>query len=184
MAEIQSEYLDYLPHDRRGPRHTGRERSTNPGVDTTRKVINDIPNQLVNDYFHWLDIESQEVELRPIDQPWVSSSENWVLKMFNGPTLQKECTSESLLDMQGPTLALLEEIFAFFDCRNNLFVTVNNLKEFTLELPRFALVFTLNAKGQLECRNFPGMVIDPSQEIGTLIGLKSLLVLRSGEVTK
>lgn len=48
----------------------------------------------------------------------------------------------------------------------------------SVDLPRFRLSFDVNDDGQLECHNFPSMIVDDKQCSGTMVGLENQLVLR------
>ena len=44
----------------------------------------DLPSALVQDQVHWLNLSMKIIEIRPIEQPWKESPDNWRI----------DCTSE------------------------------------------------------------------------------------------
>ena len=50
-----------------------------------------------------------------------------------------------------------------------------------VSLPRYNLRFSIDSCGHLECRDLPGFFLSPAQNIGTLFGLKSKLVLKNDD---
>ncbi|KDR74247.1 hypothetical protein GALMADRAFT_141321 [Galerina marginata CBS 339.88] len=163
--------------------HAGRVFELVPH-DILRK---DFPTLFVMEYAHWMDLQSGEVEFRPLDRPWEQSPENWRLLFSSTPNscrmIYGSAGTRHLIDLRsgifediaaciGP-LEASEYLTAVYDAQS---------RAITIELPRLRLSFFLS-DGKLESRNFQGMVIDEDQCTGTMIGLRNQLVLRHKEPT-
>src|SRR4051794_9723816 len=60
----------------------------------------DFPFHLVDQYFHWLHLNTWTVEWRPLKQPWDSLSEHWRLSFT--PLQQLSRKAVSLVDVRSP----------------------------------------------------------------------------------
>ena len=136
----------------------------------------DLPDSFVNDYTHWLDLSSKEIEFRPLNLLWLSSPRNWRLEYhLHGPW----CLSKGerrLVDMRSSTSAAVMEVFKSLEVAEFVHVMLFKDIELHVFLPRLKLNFFLNATGDMECRELR-RIVDCDQALGTLIGLKSRLVL-------
>ncbi|KIM42888.1 hypothetical protein M413DRAFT_26859 [Hebeloma cylindrosporum] len=144
-------------------------------------LLEDFPMLFVTEHTHWMDVQSGEVEFRPLHRLWDSSPQNWRLQFSPGSPsrmIQKTPDARLLLDIRSRTfqgisarilpLERAEYLTVVFDVPSrNVFI----------ELPRFRLEFFIN-NGELESKNLQSMVIDSDQCTGTMIGLNSQLVLR------
>ncbi len=140
------------------------------------ELVDDLPVAFVNDYVHWLDVESQEIELRPRDQPMRSNLENWRIRYkLKGPSnmLLKDKT---LVDIRSQTCNMIVDIFGALEAVEHIHVTLSNDQRLEVALPRYDLHFFLNHDGEFQCYEL-GKIVDPDQSVGALIGLKSRLVL-------
>uniref|UniRef100_A0A0W0G780 ubiquitinyl hydrolase 1 n=1 Tax=Moniliophthora roreri TaxID=221103 RepID=A0A0W0G780_MONRR len=141
----------------------------------------DLPVRLVNDYTHWLDLDSGNIELRPLSGIWESSDCNWIIHFLQVPRV---CTNPTrmMIDINSPTFQMIAATLAPFEKSEYLTVTCAKSMDaatLSVDLPRYRLSFFRNSNDALESRNFPGMVIDhEDQSIGALYGLRSRLVLR------
>ena len=140
----------------------------------------DLPSSFVTDYTHWLDIEKWEVEFRPRDNSWRSSPEHW--RLMYRPNSKSELiqVKRKLVDVQSRTFAAVRKIFGILDEWQHIHVTLVNDNHLEVALPRLDLRFFLNAKGDLECYELR-RIVDPDQSLGTLIGLRSRLILCGSE---
>lgn len=144
----------------------------------SENFIGDLPNSFVDDYTHWFDLYSTEIEFRPIDLPWKSSMDNWRLQYQVGldfaPRLSKG--ERRLIDVRSRSFTAVMEVFGCLESAQFVHVTLH--KEIKLEvfLPRLKLNFFLNQAGELQCQELR-KIVDCDQSLGTLIGLKSRLVL-------
>lgn len=138
--------------------------------------IHDLPSAFIERYFHWLNIARQEIELRPLNQAWQSSLDNWRLLYQSGSTSTLVRKDRRLIDIRSGTCANIQGIFGALETIENVHVTLSDSGCLEVALPRYDLRFFLNHDGELECREFC-KVVDPDQSVGTLIGLESRLVL-------
>ena len=155
-----SEILQLVPHD---------------------EFLSDLPTSLVQNYTHWLDLSNSEIELRPIENPWESSTQNWRIR-FSHASYSRMCREPSLflIDIRSPTFQMISTSLRPLESANNLIITYSyNDGKLSVDLPRFRLSFFLNDSNLLESQNLPGMVIDLNQSTGTMFGLSDQLVLRA-----
>jgi len=129
-----------------------------------------------------MDINSGEVEFRPLDQIWKPSSQNWRLVFPDGRPrmIHGEQGTRYLVDIRSGTFNGIAARIRHFEYSEYLTIVYdfnNQSRPISIELPRFRLSFFLS-EGELESKNMHGMVIDNNQCTGTMIGLKSQLVLR------
>lgn len=142
--------------------------------------VHDLPSALIEGYFHWLDIARQEIELRPLNQGWQSSLDNWRLLYEPGSTSILVRNDRRLIDIRSGTCAKIHRIFGALETLENVHVTFSDSRCLEVALPRYDLRFFLNHDGEFECRELC-KVVDPDQSVGTLIGLGSRLVLSGAQ---
>ena len=141
-----------------------------------RAFSQDLPSAFITDYTHWLDIENREVEFRSNNNPWKSSPENWRLMYRKNAKPELIQGKRKLVDVQSKTFAAATKIFGALDEWQHIHVTLVNDIHLKVALPRLDLHFSLNAKGDMECHELR-KIVDPDQSLGTLIGLRSRLIL-------
>jgi hypothetical protein len=125
-----------------------------------------------------MDMNSGEVEFRPLDRLWDPSAQNWRLVFSpNGPSRMIHGTRH-LLDIQSGTFQGFAARIRPLEYSEYLTIFLNiQSYGISIELPRFRLSFFVHGS-ELELKNMQGMVIDNNQCTGTMIGLSSQLVLR------
>lgn len=138
--------------------------------------INDLPSAMVEEYFHWLDVARQEIEFRPVNQPWRSSLDNWCLLYQPRSISVLTQRDRKLIDVRSRTFGEILRIFGALETVENVHVTLSGSERLEVALPRYDLNFFLNHDGEFECRELC-RVVDSNQSVGTLIGLQSRLVL-------
>ena len=141
-----------------------------------RVFSKDLPSAFILDYTHWLDIENREVEFRPNNNPWKSSTEHWRLMYRQNSKSELIQGDRKLVDVESRTFASATKLFGALDERQHIHVTLVNDVRLEVALPRLDLRFILNAHGEMECQELR-RVVDPDQSLGTLIGLRSRLIL-------
>jgi len=157
------------------------------------KLRGDLPSSLVNDHVHWLNLSTSTIEIRPLKKLWEESSENWKIdctpgryRMYKG--------HETLVDIRSPTWAVVSKYLAnFCKCLDSPLPideqrgfcdilittsTIDSVPQLSVAFPRYDLSFFVNARDELESRDFKDMVYDEDQSIGTLFSIENLLVLR------
>ena len=144
----------------------------------------DFPSHFINEYFHWLNLRTGEVEFRPTGSPWTSEPSNWRLH-FLTHTAQSHVMirkrtlsgpSEGLVDIRSATFGMVSSLLSSLEIPEHIIVSRTG-KVLEVSLARFHLSFFVNELSELECRSIPGYVVDKTQSIGTMFGLKTRLVL-------
>ncbi|KIN98294.1 hypothetical protein M404DRAFT_855146 [Pisolithus tinctorius Marx 270] len=141
-----------------------------------QKLASDLPTALVENHVHWINLTTHTMEVRPIENLWGSSPDNWTLHFSPGcHSMIKGDTT--LFDVRSETWRMLSERLQRLENPRNIIITLENSRV-SVNLPRYGLSFFVNDDWELECCNPRGMVYDESQSAGTLIGLANKLVLR------
>ncbi|KAG8923469.1 hypothetical protein FRC02_011119 [Tulasnella sp. 418] len=150
----------------------------------------DLPALLVDDQTHWLNVSTLrgDIEVRDLKTQWEPSPNNWRIQFSSSGRsemclkLKDDLETLKLIDPRSETMSIISKQLQPLEEPEWLLVTYSSSTgELVASLPRFQLEFRLinQPKPHLECVNLPGMIIDSDQSSGTLIGLKSQLVLRS-----
>ncbi|KAG8930354.1 hypothetical protein FRC02_004308 [Tulasnella sp. 418] len=149
---------------------------------------NDLPEFLVKDQTHWLNIStsSGEIEIRDLKHPWNSSPGNWRIHISPDgcsaiQTVNNGSKTLKLIDPRSRTMSMIAAQLQALDDLPHMMVTWStSTGQLTVSLPRFGLEFFLNDQSEplLESVNMPNMVVDTDQSSGTMIGLKNQLILR------
>ncbi|KAH9019095.1 hypothetical protein EDB84DRAFT_1275959 [Lactarius hengduanensis] len=143
----------------------------------------DFPKVFVDDYVHWLDLHTGEVEFRPVESSWTPSPSNWRLHVHrkNSRSLFGKIHGDGaaridLIDIRSATFQTISRLFSALESSEHIIVTrTNNLVE--ISLSRLHLTFFINQDSELECRSIPGYIIDKLQSCGTMFGLRNQLIL-------
>ena len=140
------------------------------------ELVGDLPAALVTDYVHWLDPANREIEFRPIGQPWQSDVDNWRLRYNPNDSSYLLVKDKKIIDIRSKTCEKILSIFGGLEVIDHVHITLSNDQRLEVALPRFDLRFFLNHDGEFQCYEL-NKIVDPDQSVGTLIGLKSRLVL-------
>ena len=145
--------------------------------------IGDFPKTFVDDYVHWLDPGTGEVEFRPVESPWTPDPSNWRLAFGTNGTRSvfRKSSGDSaapvdLVDIRSSTFQMIYHLLSPLESAEHIIVTCTN-RALEASLGRLHLVFFVNQISELECRSIPGYVIDNNQSSGTMFGLRNQLVL-------
>jgi hypothetical protein len=126
-------------------------------------------------------LSSSIMEFRPCKQQWDSMDENWRLNMKKRrPSTSRTYRGQQdyLLDYHSRTSRMIASRLSRLEPPNHILVFRSGSLQVVAILPRLRLRFSVNDH-QLSCDTFPKTVVDDNQSCGTLIGLRSRLVLRS-----
>jgi hypothetical protein len=142
----------------------------------------ELPQHYVENYVFWYSPFAKAIELCPLANPWGFSSNNPKVTS-NG---ERWCASKGnylFLRREGAEFQQISEIFSPIERRSSITIAIHKtLNKFQICLPRFGLRFCLAVgSARIESLDHPGMYVDPCQDIGTLIGLQSKLVLRNDD---
>ncbi|KAH9030640.1 hypothetical protein EDB85DRAFT_2275651 [Lactarius pseudohatsudake] len=143
--------------------------------------VDDFPKAFVDDCVHWLDLDTGEVEFRPVKSPWTPDSSNWRLTIHMDDTRsvfrRDSAAPVDLIDIRSATFQMISRVLSALESPEYIVVTRTD-QTIEASLGRLHLVFFVNQDSELECRSIPGHVIDTFQSCGTMFGLKNQLVLR------
>ncbi|KAI8949144.1 hypothetical protein F4801DRAFT_591297 [Xylaria longipes] len=144
------------------------------------------PVAFVDDFVHWYSVTGDYVEFRPRDRAWFHSDENWKLcrtgKRKNGWRLNK--AEKSLVTTQSTTATRFYSVFQALEDTPYIHITFDRkTSTIQIDLPRLQLTFSATIAGDpsIKSHQHRGMSVHEHQRIGTLVGLKSKLVLRSNK---
>ena len=138
----------------------------------------DLPLPLINDHVHWLDLDSQTIEIRSLATMWRQKQGNWVIDLR---TSQAHRRTSLLVDPRSSIFDRLASIVEPFEHRSKMTVFQPQRRNISLHLPGLELSFHVNSEGLLESQQLRA-VIDSDQDAGTLYGIESKLVVRDSQV--
>lgn len=141
-----------------------------------QRLADDFPTMLVEDHVHWLDLHTSELEFRPLSQRWTTNKENWRLHYIPQGESHLQQDGMRLVDIRSATYRNAGAVFGALELTEFMYVTWSHKKGLEVALPRLGFHFFVNRGGELECKELR-KIIDPNQSLGTLIGLRSRLVL-------
>ena len=140
-----------------------------------RKLQDDFPSILIEEFMHWLEISARILEFRPFGELYKQRIE-WQLHYPIGSQSVLWKGSQKLLDVRSKTVGSINSVFAPLEDSSYIHVTKSSDCKIDIELPRLGLRFWLNHEDELECRELR-KIVDPDQYVGTFIGLRSKMVL-------
>ncbi|KAG1853154.1 hypothetical protein DFJ58DRAFT_883928 [Suillus subalutaceus] len=149
-----------------------------------QKFVDDLPTTLIGNHTHWLNLHTSEIEIRPAENAWKSSPDNWVMQFaVSGSSTLGKAGSVTLVDIRSQTWDMISKRLCPLEDPRNIVVTYNEASSGTfsslkVDLPRYGLEFFVDEDGELQSRNMRNMVVDTIQSIGTMLGLINQLVLR------
>ena len=138
----------------------------------------DLPLPLINDHVHWLDLDSQTIEIRSLATMWRPKQRNWVIDLR---TCQAHRGNSLLVDPRSSIFNRIATIIEPFEHRSKMTVFQPQRSNISLHLPGLELSFRVNSEGLLESQQLRA-VIDGDQDAGTLYGIDSKLVVRDSVV--
>jgi hypothetical protein len=139
------------------------------------------PAAFVENYAHWYDVDGGYVEFCPVKEPWRSSSSYWRLERKR-PGQNGWCLVNgtiSLVNIWSLTAKYLSSILQPIKEALRVYYKFHTLTSMLeINIPRLKSSFTLQSgDSAIRSRQYQGMFIDPDQSLGTLIGLRSKLIL-------
>ncbi|KAG9514191.1 hypothetical protein KCV07_g8292, partial [Aureobasidium melanogenum] len=143
-----------------------------------------LPDHFVHAFHHWLDERTGDVEFRPLDRPWQMSTNNWKMSFsglnFSTAQARLQLGSRSLIEPSSVIGKRVTNILSVLDTAANCHITFDSYCPYQLEveLRRYNLHFAVTLDGELRSLEF-NAIVDPDQNIGTMVGLHNKLVLRN-----
>lgn len=142
-----------------------------------------LPDAFVHDYVHWYNNKTDAIEFFSHKHPYPIKRAEWCLGRDKGPW--KLCQNDTvfLLTPASGFSQHLSSILAHLESPLNLHMLFNEEKSLLeIQVPRLQLRFFMhNGESVIRSQQFRDMQIDADQSIGTLVGLRSKLVLRSSQ---
>ena len=139
----------------------------------------DFPTLLIEEYVHWLDLDTRIVEWRPLTDPWTSPSQTWRLGSERGAYYLQN-GGNIMIDIRSSTAELISKILEPLENASCIQISLAKMNNrLNIHLPRLNLdFFTEQIDKCIESKQFRGMAIDGRQSFGSLTGLINKLVLR------
>ncbi|KAJ6191961.1 hypothetical protein J3E72DRAFT_399452 [Bipolaris maydis] len=143
-----------------------------------------LPTMFVDDYFHWYDHDTEEVEFRPRNNPWASTCGLWRLKRY-GASWRLEKGDTYLVSPASNTGSTISKILSPLELQSHIHILSGNSSATLIELPRRRLGFHhTQGDSRIYSHQYKGMVVDTDQRIGTLSGLATILILKYEQGTE
>ncbi|OJA12487.1 hypothetical protein AZE42_08795 [Rhizopogon vesiculosus] len=151
----------------------------------SEQFVDDLPMTLIEGHAHWLNLHTSEIEIRPAENAWKSSPDNWRLQFaaLGSSTLHKvQAGIIKLIDIRSQTWDMIAQRMRPLEDPRYIMVTCDvasgRAPLLKVDLPRYGLEFFIDEDWELQSRNMRNMVVDIVQSTGTMLGLKNQLVLR------
>ncbi|KXJ89333.1 hypothetical protein Micbo1qcDRAFT_212713 [Microdochium bolleyi] len=144
-----------------------------------RDTIFDLPAELVDDCFHWLDLRTGILEIRPKYRIWWPHDSHWKIDVHGSVCYRTKGKGlrDVLVDPYSPLFARAARLFSFFEYKRYLTVFQPALYALTVDMKRMQLRWAVNDRNALQSRQL-SVQIDFNQDIGTWYGFRSALVCR------
>jgi len=147
-------------------------------------LLGDFSRRLVDEYIHWLNLTTGELEFRPAGSPWTPSPSNWRLYIRKPGThphamfLERSQDNSPIraIDIHSDTFGVVSGLLSPLESPAHI-IAMHAAQTLEISLPRLRLSFFVNTNLELECRSMPGYVVDNNQSCRTMFGLKNKLVL-------
>lgn len=137
----------------------------------------DLPATLALQCYHWLNLQTGEVEIRQLD-PWKSKKSNWTLNLHTRRATRNN--GSTLVDPNSELAKRIAQNFHWFEFPHNITVFQPQHGKLRVELKRLDLDFVVYQGGLLLCPQLGAVIAESRlQDTGTWYGLKSKLVVRS-----
>ena len=178
--QIHFGFRDGMPFMRARAPNNRRMELVPPTVFLSRTPLHapDLPLPLINDHVHWLDLDSQTIEIRPLTAMWRPKQRNWVIDLRIS---QARRGNSLLVDPRSSVFNRIAEVIEPFENRKKMTVFQPQMSNISLHLPGLELSFRVNSAGLLESQQLRA-VIDVDQDPGTMYGIDSKLVVRDSAV--
>jgi len=150
-----------------------------------------LPRALIHDHFHWYNTKTHIVEFRPLSERWTPNlRQNWSTDV--GLALSRPLSRpqdfgvrQFLVNPNHPLSRAIHNVFSPLEQNPlDLFITFNyehstncEPQPLSIFLPRYKLAFVITKQGELSCLSHRGFIVDSNEDVGTLYGLHSKLVL-------
>lgn len=150
----------------------------------SRLVGEAYPTSFVQDYIHWFDVATRTVQFRPVHDPWNPSSPAvWTLSQQRWQTQWRlsnsGCAVVEIGSLTSQRVSHVLDPLAHRTRIHNILQPAGNARTLLVSIPTLRLSFNLAQRSALlESKEFRSMVVDADQSLGTLVGLRSKIVLK------
>jgi hypothetical protein len=134
----------------------------------------DLPLSLIENCVHWLNLDSQCLEIRRRPVIWKTRPGDWKLNILDRRAWRRDVC---LIDPYSDLSRRVSALFRHFEVPERLTIFQPPNGKLAVELRYLELSFFVNKSNLLECREL-NAEFDPNQDAGTLYGLQSKIVLR------
>ncbi|RVD89464.1 uncharacterized protein DFL_000471 [Arthrobotrys flagrans] len=136
------------------------------------KIGEDLPASLLDDCYHWLDLQRKLLFCRKTC--WKRKESDWTINLESKEALRR---GVKLVDRFSPCFKKVSAIFNRFELDRFLTVFQPRTRPLSVEMRRLELKWEVNGMGLLESEALQSY-IDKDQDAGTWYGLRSKIVLR------
>jgi hypothetical protein len=158
------------------------------------KLFGDLPANIISNHVFWLELPSAAamlsgndfttgvIYLRDRKTPWKTKEKFYISHSYDDfKTVLRIGEDRHLIDVRSGPANAIAAVLAPLEAAEFIQVTYG-AAVVRVHLPRLKLDFSVNRDNFMECRQFPAMVIDHDQTVGTFIGLQNILVVRQGPI--
>ncbi|KAI8936437.1 hypothetical protein NX059_006844 [Plenodomus lindquistii] len=141
-----------------------------------------LPQKFVSDFTHWFNHSNNTVEFRPRGAPWSTENEMWRLHHDTGTrTWRLLRVDKVLVDKTSASAQGFSNVLRALEDIDYIHVILDTTtRDIDIELPRLQLSFFVKyQEAQIQSHQYRGMIVDPRQSVGSLVGLRSKLVLKN-----
>ncbi|PPJ57158.1 hypothetical protein CBER1_08454 [Cercospora berteroae] len=148
------------------------------------RLFGEFPSHFQDDYVHWLDQSKNVVQFRLKSDPWNTSSPAiWTLSAVPGiykwQLEKEESTVAGISSETSQHIASILEPLAEPRAIHSIVQKSGPEQKLHVDVPTLHIGFLLPPRSSmLESREYRSMIVDDDQDVGTLVGLKSKLVLK------
>lgn len=147
-----------------------------------RLVEKAYPVSFGDNYIHWFNAATNTVQFRLVDNPWDSSSpEVWTLSKWRTQwRLSKNGSCVAGVDsLTSQRISLVLDPLASRTRIHNILQPSGDVKTLLVSIPKLHLTFNISqGSDSLESNQYRSMIVDADQSLGTLVGLRSKVVLK------
>ena len=132
------------------------------------------------------DTDDGRIDLCTENTPWTPDVHRYISHGYDESKTQFHLRLdpvERLIDVRSATATMIANVLAPLEFAQFIVVSYRD-GVVRVALPRLKLDFRITEGFKLECKQFPGMIVDADQHIGAFIGLENFLVVRLGDTLK
>jgi len=156
------------------------------------RLSGDFPTSFIQRHAFWLCLSTEprmqfgsgptdgRIDLCAADTPWQPEAQKYITPINRASETRLHITHvEQQIDVRSATTTMITSVLEPLEVAEFIIVSLRR-GVVQVELPRLKLNFSISKTFKLECKQFPGMVVDDDQRIGAFVGLENFLVVRLG----